>query len=269
MASEEYLTVGAVAALTGLTVRALHHYDAIGLVTPHRRSSTGYRLYGHGDIQRLQEVLYFRELGVGLKDIMQIVDSPGYQRQEALRQHRQLLEAKVGRLRLLIGTIDKAIESEETGMALSAQEMLEIFGDHDPTAFRTEAAERWGETDAFARSASRIRGYTRQDWRRLQGEAEAISAGLIDLAAAGIAPDDPAVASLVDQHRKHITTWFYPCDAETHAGLGRVYLNDERFREQIDSAGEGLADYLAAAIAARYGSAESCDGGTGPAGDPE
>jgi DNA-binding transcriptional MerR regulator len=125
----EGLTVGRVARGAGLTVRALHHFDAIGLVVPHERSPAGYRIYSRTDIERLQEVLFFRELGFGLEEIKAILDRPDYSRAGVLRRQRRLLEARSKRLQRMIVAVDAALEGERMNLHLTSEEMLEVFGD--------------------------------------------------------------------------------------------------------------------------------------------
>lgn len=116
--------------------------------------------------------------------------------------------------------------------------------------YEAEAAERWGHTDAHKQSAARTATYTRDDWNRLSAEAEAINAALVQLMNAGVAPDSDDAMQLAEEHREHISAWFYACPPQMHAALGAMYVADPRFTANIDKAGEGLAAYLSAAIAA-------------------
>ena len=122
------LTVGKVARSAGLTVRTLHHFDSIGLVVPHGRSPAGYRLYNRADIERLQEVLFFRELGFGLEEIKAILDRPDYSRAGVLRRQRRLLQARSERVNRMIEAVDAALEGQRMNLNLTNEEMLEVFG---------------------------------------------------------------------------------------------------------------------------------------------
>ncbi len=244
------MTVGEVARRAGLTVRTLHHYDEIGLVVPERRTEAGYRLYGHREVERLQEVLFFRELGFGLDAIKEIVDRPGYNRASALERQQGLLEAKADRLLAMIDAVEINIEMERKGMKLSNEDMLEVFGDFDPSEYEEETRVRWEETDAFQESAQRTAHYTKQDWEQMGREAEEINLALIHLMDGGIPADSTTAMKLAERHRAHISTWFYECTAEIHRGLGKMYVTDERFAETIDRAAPGLAKYLSDAIEA-------------------
>jgi DNA-binding transcriptional MerR regulator len=244
------LTVGSVARLAGVTVRTLHHYDDIGLVVPAGRTESGYRTYGSGEVERLQEVLFFRELGFSLEKIREIVGRPGYSRSTALKQQREMLEARAEHLSRMIDAVDHAIAAEQIGETMSNEDMLEVFGDFDPAEYEEEAKERWGDTDAYKQSAQRTARYTKDDWKAVQAEVDGIYQGLVKLMAAGTPADDPEAMGLAEQHRLHISSRFYDCSKEMHAGLGQMYVADVRFKENIDKAGEGLAEYLSAAIAA-------------------
>lgn len=244
------LTVGAVARLAGVTVRTLHHYDEIGLVSPVERTDAGYRLYGHPQVARLQEVLFFRELGFALDEIKEMVERPDYDRTRGLRQQRDLLMSKADRLLDLVDAVDRAITAEETGMNMTKEEMLEVFGDFDPTEHQDEAKERWGDTDAYRESARRTARYTKDDWLALGEEADAINQAFIALMEADTPADSDEAMEVAEQHRAHLSKWFYEVSREFHAGLGAMYVADPRFTENIDKAGEGLAAYMSEAIAA-------------------
>ncbi len=244
------LTVGSVARLAGVTVRTLHHYDEIGLVVPAGRTDSGYRTYGVAEVERLQEVLFFRELGFSLETIREIVGGPSYNREAALEQQRELLEERASRLLVMIDAIDRAVLAYRNGERMSNEDMLEVFGDFDPAEYEEEAKQRWGDTDAYDQSVRRTSSYSRADWEAIGAENHAINESFLALMAAGTPATDPAAMEVAEQHRAHITKWYYDCSIEIHAGLGQMYTADERFRKNIDKAGEGLAEYMSAAIAA-------------------
>jgi DNA-binding transcriptional MerR regulator len=247
---KDVLTVGSVSQRAGVTVRALHHYDEIGLVVPAGRTESGYRTYGPAELERLQEVLFFRELGFPLEEIKEVVASQTYSRADALQRQRDMLEKRADRLLNMIEAVDRAVLAERTGVKMSSEEILEVFGDFDSKEYEAEAEVRWGETDAYKQSAQRTAGYTKQDWENLKVEADGINQKFLDLRAEGVPPSDPAAMAVAEEHRAHITRWFYDCPIEIHTGLGQMYVADERFRKNIDKAGEGLAEYMSEAIAA-------------------
>jgi DNA-binding transcriptional MerR regulator len=255
MNDDAALTVGAIARLAGVTVRTLHHYDAIGLVVPGERTGAGYRRYGRADIERLQEVLFFRELGFSLDKIKEIVGRPTYHRAQALERHRALLGRKASRLRGLLEAVDAAIAAQKRGTTMTNEEMLEVFGDFDPAQHEEEAKQRWGDTDAYRESARRTAGYRKADWQQMGREAEEINGAFIALMDAGVPPDAPEARAAAERHRSHISRWFYECTPQIHRGLGEMYVADPRFTANIDRARPGLAQYMSQAIAANAGDA--------------
>ena len=135
---------------------------------------------------------------------------------------------------------------------MSGQDMFEGLGtfERNEAEHGDEVRERWGETDAYAESARRTARYSEQDWSTITTEGEAIEAAFADLLIAGVVAEDEAAMDLAEQHRRHITRWFYPCSHETHADLGEMYVADERFRQHYDQRREGLAEYVRDAILA-------------------
>jgi DNA-binding transcriptional MerR regulator len=247
----ETATIGEVARLAGTTVRTLHHHDRIGLLTPSERRRNGYRGYTETDISRLQQILTFRELDMGLAEIRQLLDGPA-DAVASLEQARHRIDQQIGRLQSIAESLDAAIRAETKGARMTPEERLQAFGDFDPDECVEEAEQWWGDTDAFAESARRTASYTVDDWRRLSAEADDVNQGFLRLMAAGTPADSAEAGTLVDAHRAHITKWFYECTPEIHAGLGAMYVADERFRTNINKAGNGLAEFQSAAIAARY-----------------
>ena len=247
---EERATVGEISRLTGVSIRTLHHYDEIGLVVPRERTASGYRLYGPAEVARLQEVLFFRELGFGLDDIKDMVDRPDYRRTAALQRQRHLLETKTEHLLAMIEALDAAVEAERRGTPMSNEDMLGVFGDFHPAEHEEEARTRWGDTDAYQESARRTARYTKADWEQLKLESAAVDQAFLELMAAGVAPDSPEAMEAAERHRSHISKWFYECTREIHAGLGQMYVAAARFAERIDRAGKGLSSYMSAAIEA-------------------
>jgi DNA-binding transcriptional MerR regulator len=237
-------TVGEVSKLAKVSVRALHHWDEIGLVVPSRRSHKGYRLYTDDDLDRLQQVLFYRELGFRLEDIAATLADPAFDRREALRSHRALLSERVEHARALLDLVDRTLRAMN-GETMSAEAKFEGF---DATKFEAEAKERWGATPQYAEAERRKKQYTEADWKRLQSEADAISQALARLMDARVPPTDPRATALAEKHRLHIDRWFYPCSREIHASLGEMYVSDPRFAAHYDRIREGLAPYLRDAI---------------------
>jgi MerR family transcriptional regulator, thiopeptide resistance regulator len=243
-------TVGQVAEAAGVTVRTLHHWEAVGLLVPRGRSAAGYRLYDAGDLARLQRVLGFRALGFGLDEVRALLDDAGVDVAAELRRQSQRLRDSAGRLLAMADAIDKAEEARRMGIELEPHEVLEVFGDQDPTQHAAEAEQRWGDTDAYRESTRRARGYGKQDWLRLRDEQAALEQRLAAAFTGGAAPDSEEAMALAEEHRLGIDRWFYACSYDVHRGLGQLYVDDTRFAAHYDERAPGLAAWLCAAIAA-------------------
>lgn len=238
------MTVSEVSKLCGITVRTLQYYDRIGLLAPSRVTSAGYRHYEGEALERLQQILFYRELGFPLEDIKTLLQHPGFDRQGALRSHRELLEKQRQRLEGLIALVDKSIKGVDT-MSIKEFDMREIEAARQQYAH--EARERWGGTDAYAASKAKTDRYTPDDWQAVQQESEGIMAEFGTLREGNPASD--AAQTLVARWQQHITSRFYPCTKEILAGLGQMYTADQRFTDNIDRHGPGTAAFMAAAIA--------------------
>lgn len=250
-------TVGQVAKLAHISVRTLHHYDELGLLTPSERSEAGYRLYTASDLERLQQVLFYKELGFSLDEIRSIMADPAYNRRDALIAQRELVAEQVLRLQAMLGLIDKTIASLEGGFQMSQEEMFEVFGDFDPTEYEEEVKERWGHTEAYRESARRTAEYTKTDWERFKAESTEVNAAIVALMDAGVPPDDPRAMDTVERHRLQIDRWFYPCSREMHAELGKMYVADPRFTATYEKIRPGMAQYMRDAIAANAARTEA------------
>ena len=198
-------------------------------------------------------MLFFRELGFSLEQIKEIVGRPDYHRAAALERHRALLERKAGHLRDMLDAVDAAIDAEKRGTTMTNEEMLEVFGDFDPSQYEEEVEQRWGDTDAYRESARRTRSYTKADWQQIGREGAEVNDAFLALMAAGVSADSPQARAVAERHRAYISRWFYECSPEIHRGLGQMYVADPRFTTNIDKAGPGLAPYMSAAIAANAG----------------
>lgn len=243
-------TVGDVARLAHVSVRTLHHYHEVGLLTPSERSQAGYRLYTHGDLERLQQVLFYKELGFSLDDISEVMATPEFDRREALERQREMLAGRVDRLRAMLDVIDKTLAASEGGIRLSKEEMFEVFGDFDPSEHEQEVRERWGDTDAYKESTRRAARYTKADWQRFKDESEQINTHIAELIDEGVAPDDPRAMDAVERHRLQIDQWFYPCSREMYANLGQMWVADARFTATYEKIRPGMARWMCDATAA-------------------
>lgn len=249
-ASTRAYKVGEVARLAHVSVRTLHHYDEMGLVPPSARSEAGYRLYTGEDLERLQQVLFYREIGFSLEEIRDLMADPAFDRREALLVQRELLAEQSLRLQAMLDLIDRTLASQEGGIPMDKEEMFEVFGDFDPSQYEEEVKERWGDAEAHKESARRTARYTKADWQRFKEESEEINSAIAALMDEGVRPDDSRAMQAVERHRLQIDRWFYPCSREMHAELGKMYVADPRFTATYEKIRPGMARYVCEATAA-------------------
>jgi MerR family transcriptional regulator, thiopeptide resistance regulator len=252
-------SVGRVADLSGVTIRTLHHYDEIGLLSPGGRSDAGYRVYEDSDLERLQRILFYRELGFTLKEISTIIEDPGIDAIGHLRRQRGLLVERIERLSAMVDAIDYEMEARTMDINLSPEERLEVFGDFRPEDHAEEAERRWGDSEAYKESNRRVSKYTKEDWLTLKSEAEEVQNRLAAAFEAGLASDSDEAMAAAEAHRQHISRWFYECTYEIHRGLTDMYVSDERFRSNYDTQAPGLAAYIKDAAHANADRAEQGD----------
>jgi DNA-binding transcriptional MerR regulator len=243
-------TVGELARLAGVTVRTLHHYDRIGLVQPGDRTAAGYRRYDVHDLDRLQQVLVYRELGFSLDEVAALLDDPDADPAEHLRRQHRLLRERLERTRAMVAAVEKEMEARQMGISLTPEERFEVFGDFRPEDHEAEAEERWGDTEAWAQSQRRTRAYGKEDWLRIKAEQEDITTRLVAAMRDGVPPDSERAMDLAEEHRQSISRNFYDCTPEVHAGLGRMYVEDERFTATYERVATGLAQYVSTAVQA-------------------
>ena len=220
---------------TGVSVRTLHYYDEIGLLRPACVDrSTGYRFYDEANLLQMQQILFYRELDFSLKSIAEILSSPHYDKNEALTQQKQLLTLKKERLERLIAAIDRAEKGEN---------VMNAFDNEEYQKYQTEAKQRWGQTDAYQEYQSREVQPTAADG------LDAVFGEFAQCMKAGEVPQSAAAQALVKKLQQHITEHFYTCTEQILAGLGQMYVADERFRSNIDRHAAGTAEFVSAAIA--------------------
>ncbi len=251
-------SIAQVARMSGVTSRTLRHYDAIGLLAPAYLGPTGYRYYEEEQLLRLQQILVLRELGVGLGEIAQSI---GRQQDTvaALRLHHARLLAERDRLGRLAQTVARTIAELEDS-AVTARRKGEgrmprpeinrpenLFEGLRPSAYEAEARERWPEQFEQARRATG--SLTREQVEAGQREMTAAMIRMAELMAAGKPPDDPEVQAEIGRHYQSICQFWTP-DATAYTGLGRIYVDDERFRANYEEIAEGLAVYQRDAMAA-------------------
>ena len=232
------LSVSEMAKLCGVSVRTLHRYDHIGLLCPETAVDSGYRWYGAADVEKMQQILFYRELDFPLKDIRDILADPRYDKQEALRRQRRLLLLKRQRLDGLLELLDANLKGERT-MEFKGFDAGELEAAR--RQYADEAKARWGHTDAWKESQAK------------PAEVNAQAEGMNDIfrRAAAMRQGDPAspeAQALVKEWQDFVSANYYACTDEILAGLGEMYTADERFQKNLDRFGEGTAAVLSAAI---------------------
>jgi MerR family transcriptional regulator, thiopeptide resistance regulator len=247
-------TVGETARLARVSVRTLHHYDQLGILSPSARTDAGYRLYDADDIERLHRILVFRELGFSLDDVGRILSDPGFDPTEALRAQRSLLAQKAERTNEMIEAIDAALAAAQGGTPMTDQERSEMFGElfdgFDPADYEDEVQERWCDTDAYRQSAARTARYTKADWQKIKEEGDANTAEFIRLMDEGVASDSPAALAAAAEKHAQLERWFYDAPLPMFANLADMWVNDPRFKKSIDKPRAGLAEYERDAVKA-------------------
>jgi DNA-binding transcriptional MerR regulator len=241
------LTVGQVAETFGVTVRTLHHYDAVGLVAPARRTPAGYRLYTEADLTRLATVVTYRRLGLPLDEVRALLDGDG-SAEEHLRRQRAVVVSRLGELEELVTAIDRALEREMNERPATREDLEKLFGDGFAEEHDAEAQERWGETDAWRQSRARTARYTKADWAEVTSEADAVNAAFVAAMEAGEPASSEAAMDAAEAHRRHIEQRFYDLDHTVHRGLADMYLADPRFTRTYEDLAPGLAQYVHDAI---------------------
>lgn len=245
-------TIAKLAHLAGVSTRTLRYYDQIGLLRPKRISSNGYRIYGREEVDTLQQILFYRELGVELKDIGDILGDPGFDREKALWDHLAALLQKKDQLEALIGNVNKTIASMKGEVTMSDREKFEGFKQkliaENEEKYGGEIRQKYGD-DTVNASYARLRGMSKEKMQEAQELSEAINRGLTEAFAQG----DPAgelAQRVCDMHRRWLCIYWPQglYTKEAHALLAEGYVDDERFRAYYDRIAPGCAEFLRDAI---------------------
>ncbi|MGN0490674.1 MerR family transcriptional regulator [Ruminococcus sp.] len=235
------------AKLTGVSVRTLHFYDEIGLLKPSSvDEQNGYRFYDEYTLTRMQEILFYRELDFSLKEIRMILSSPDYDKQNALKEQKHLLTLKKERLERLISALDGAMKGENVNMNVFDNSEFEA----KCKEYAKEAKKKWGDTDAYKESTEKIAGYSAEKWKQVNSAMEERIAEFADCKRKGFATTSTEAQTLAEKWQDFITENYYTCTKEILAGLGEMYVTDERFRENIDRHGDGTAQFMSDTIKA-------------------
>lgn len=252
-------SVGQVSSLAGVTVRTLHHYDKAGLLSPSGRSHAGYRLYDDADLARLQQILFYRELGFSLDEIAAILEDPQANALQHLHARQGQLREEIARLQRLAEAAERAIEVQQTGVSLTPEERFEVFGEITfDLSYATHTQLKLGHSDAHQEAMRRASAHTKEDWRRLMGEAAAWRTELLAAFDDGEPADGERAMDLAEEHRRHLARWFTPCPPDMHRRIADEFAADPRAFALVVPPSQqrpGLADYLCEAVQAN---ASSC-----------
>lgn len=241
------LTVGEVAKRFRITVRTLHHYDEIGLLTPSRRAASGYRVYTTSDLTRLSQIIVYRRLEFSLDEIASLLDE-GDEVSHLVRQRERVM-SRIDEMRGLVEAIDQALEKAMTNTPMTDDDMRELFGE-DFDDYQAEAEQRWGETPEWKESQRRTKSYGKEDWIRIKAEGEAVEKALADAFRSGLPADSEVAMDAAEQHRLQVNRWFYDCPPEFHRKLGDMYVSDPAYVARYDESFglPGLAAFCRDAI---------------------
>lgn len=236
-------TVGRAAALVGISVRTLHHWDVIGLVRPSGRTSAGYRMYSDADIARIHRVLVYREIGFPLAEIALVLDDPATDARKHLRKQRSQLVERISRLQEMVGAVDSMLAADRAGIQLTPEEQVEIFGSSWQPERVEEAEQRWGDSPQWAQYTARTADLTSADWREIAAETDTLHADLATAKRAGIAPGSAAANALAERHRASISRYF-DFTHSMQVCLGRTFVDDPGYTEHYDALEPGLTTWL-------------------------
>mgnify|MGYP001304125997 CR=1 FL=1 len=236
--------------LAGVSTRTLRYYDEIGILKPARTNSSGYRIYGAREVERLQQIMFYRELGVPLETIKDIVTHPSFDGAAALKEHREQLLARRSQLDKLIANVDKTIALTEGRSTMSDQEKFEGFKqkmiDENERKYGKEAREKYGE-DAVNKSNAKLQNMTEAQYAEVTKLGEELHVKLAEAYRTG----DPAgelAQQAAEMHKRWLMFYWAQYSPETHAGLAQMYVDDERFTAYYDKDQPGTAEFLRDAI---------------------
>ncbi|CRZ34186.1 MerR family transcriptional regulator [Herbinix hemicellulosilytica] len=243
-------TVQKLAKLAGISTRAIRYYDEIGLLKPARINSSGYRIYGSKEVDRLQQILFFRELEFPIEKIKEIIDSPDYDEIKALLQHREQLLIKRNQLDMLIQNVEKTIKHKERGVYMTDKEKFEGFKEdliiENEKKYGKEIREKYGD-DAVDASNEKMMNMTKEQYQ----EFKKLNQMILDTLEEAMETGDPAgelAQKACEMHKKWLSFTWDKYSPEAHAGLAQMYVDDERFSEYYDKRKPGMAKFLRDAI---------------------
>jgi DNA-binding transcriptional MerR regulator len=246
-------TVKQVSELSGVSVRALHHYDQIGLLRPARVGTNRYRYYGEDELLRLQQILIHRELDIPLAEIGAMIDAPGFDRLATLRAQRDKLEREAKRYADLVQTIDRTIARLKGERAMQDADLYKGISPEKQAEYEAWLIDNYGDDMPERIDLSRKAYEQLSDGEKqgLQEELKELEEGLAEGLRRGVPPQARSLDPLLERHRNWVAfMWAKPCPPEAYAGLADLYLSHPDFVARYEAIQVGFAEYLATAMKA-------------------
>ncbi|MFL0246175.1 MerR family transcriptional regulator [Candidatus Clostridium stratigraminis] len=243
-------TVQKLSKMAGVSTRTLRYYDEVGILKPARINSSGYRIYGQEEVDRLQQILFYRELGVSLESIKDIITSPNFDGIKALKEHKSKLLEKRLQLNILISNVEKTIELKEGRIEMSNKEKFEGFKknmlEENEKKYGKEIREKYG-VEAINKSNKKLKGMTEEEYNEITNLEKEVMKTLNEAFTAGN-PASELAQKAADLHRQWVSFYWDNYSKEAHAGLAQMYVADERFTSYYDKEQPGTAEFLKDAI---------------------
>lgn len=243
-------TVQKLGNISGVSTRTLRYYDEIGLLKPSRINSSGYRIYGRPEVEKLQQILFYRELGISLESIRDIINAPGFNSITALRDHREKLVLKRELLNKLIDNVEKTIAEKEGGCKMTDIEKFEGFKqeliEENERKYGEEIRAKYGN-EVIDKSNKKLKGMSKAQYE----EAQKLASDILEVLEDAVKTGDPAgelAQKASDLHRQWLCHYWDSYSREAHAGLAQMYTEDERFTAYYDKKQPGTAAFLRDAI---------------------
>lgn len=247
------ITVKQLAAISGVTVRTLHHYDEIGLLKPAHIGANGYRYYGRAEMLRLQRILFHRELGVPLGDIAGLLELEGADQVGVLMRHREKLAAERERFRILIETIDRTVADLKGETPMPNADLYRGFSAEKQAEYEAWLIERYGDPmkDDIARSRKAMAKMSEAEQQAVMDQLRDIETALAEGMKRGLEPASDAIDKVITRHRAWVAAaWDKPCPLEAYAGLADMYASHPDFVKRYETIAPGFTDFLVAAMKA-------------------
>ncbi|MFN2195450.1 MAG: MerR family transcriptional regulator [Anaerolineales bacterium] len=237
-------TIKEIADLAGVTTRTLRYYDQIGLLSPADIGENGYRYYDQGNLLQLQQILFFRELDVPLKEIQHFVSRPDFNLLSALEQHQAALQRRAKRLDQLLATVTRTIKTIKGEASMTAKEYFEGF---DETRYEDEVRERWGDTPQYAESQKKWASYSKEQKEAIKAEGGRLTRQMVGQSP-DTSPDDPQVQAAIGEYYAYLNQYFYTCDVEFLRSLSDMWVADPRFAANYERVRAGGAEFVRQAV---------------------